>query len=114
MLSTLYKKKLDDLLYLCRKNLPECNEKMITDAFKFSLNAHKLDKRASGEPYIIHPVEVATIVAKEIPLDDKTVAAALLHDVVEDTKFSFEDLRAEFGREIADIVDGATKIEGMF
>ncbi|HEY3251453.1 MAG TPA: bifunctional (p)ppGpp synthetase/guanosine-3',5'-bis(diphosphate) 3'-pyrophosphohydrolase [Ignavibacteria bacterium] len=114
MLSTLYKKKLDDLLYLCRKNLPEYNEKMITDAFKFSLNAHRLDKRASGEPYIVHPFEVASIIAREIPLDDKTVTAALLHDVVEDTKFSYEDVKAEFGEEIAGIVDGATKIEGMF
>lgn len=114
MLSTLYKKKLDDLLAICRKNLGEFNEKLITDAFKFSLNAHKLDKRASGEPFIIHPYEVASIVAKEIPLDDITVAAALLHDVVEDTKFTYEDVKAEFGETIADIVDGATKIEGMF
>ena len=114
MLSTLYKKKLDDLLATCRKNLGEFNEKLITDAFKFSLNAHKLDKRASGEPFIIHPYEVASIVAKEIPLDDITVAAALLHDVVEDTKFTYEDVKAEFGETIADIVDGATKIEGMF
>jgi GTP diphosphokinase / guanosine-3',5'-bis(diphosphate) 3'-diphosphatase len=114
LLSSLYKKKLDDLLYICRKNLVEYNEKLISDAFKFSLNAHKQDKRASGEPYIIHPFEVATIVAQEIPLDDKTVAAALLHDVVEDTKFTIADLKAEFGNEIAEIVDGATKIEGMF
>jgi len=114
LLSTLYKKKLDDLLATCRKNLGEFNEKLITDAFKFSLNAHKLDKRASGEPFIIHPYEVASIVAKEIPLDDITVAAALLHDVVEDTKFTYEDVKAEFGETIADIVDGATKIEGMF
>lgn len=114
MLSTLYKKKLDDLLSLCRKNLGEFNEKLITDAFKFSLNAHRMDKRASGEPFIIHPYEVASIVAKEIPLDDITVASALLHDVVEDTKFTYEDVKAEFGETIADIVDGATKIEGMF
>ena len=114
MLSTLYKKKLEDLLAICRKNLGEFNEKLITDAFKFSLNAHKLDKRASGEPFIVHPYEVASIVAKEIPLDDITVAAALLHDVVEDTKFTYEDVKAEFGEIIADIVDGATKIEGMF
>ncbi len=114
MLSTLYKKKLEDLLAICRKNLGEFTEKLITDAFKFSLNAHKLDKRASGEPFIVHPYEVASIVAKEIPLDDITVAAALLHDVVEDTKFTYEDVKAEFGEIIADIVDGATKIEGMF
>jgi guanosine-3',5'-bis(diphosphate) 3'-pyrophosphohydrolase len=114
LLSTLYKKKLDDLLTICRKNLGEFNEKLITDAFKFSLNAHRLDKRASGEPFITHPYEVASIIAKEIPLDDITVASALLHDVVEDTKFTIADVNAEFGETIADIVDGATKIEGMF
>jgi GTP pyrophosphokinase len=64
MLSTLYKKKLDDLLAVCRNNLAECNEKLITDAFRFSLNAHRLDKRASGEPFIIHPYEVASIMQK--------------------------------------------------
>ena len=114
MLSTLYKKKLDELLYNCRKNLVEFDEKLISDAFKFSLNAHRLDKRASGEPFITHPYEVATIIAREIPLDDVTIASGLLHDVVEDTKFTYEDVKAEFGQTIADIVDGATKIEGMF
>lgn len=114
MLSPLYKKKLDDLLNVCRKNLGDFNEKLISDAFKFSLNAHRLDKRASGEPFITHPYEVASIIAREIPLDDITVASALLHDVVEDTKFTIADVKAEFGETIADIVDGATKIEGMF
>jgi RelA/SpoT family (p)ppGpp synthetase len=114
LLSTLNRKKLDDLISLCKKNIADCSEKLITNAFKFSLNAHKLDKRASGEPFIVHPYEVASIIATEMPLDDITVAAALLHDVVEDTKFTYEDLKAEFGQTIADIVDGATKIEGMF
>jgi len=114
MLSTLYKKKLDELLYNCRKNLVEFDEKLISDAFRFSLNAHRLDKRASGEPFITHPFEVATIIATEIPLDDITIAGGLLHDVVEDTKFTYDDVKAEFGQTIADIVDGATKIEGMF
>lgn len=114
MLSMLYKKKLDELIANCRKNVPGFNEKLISDAFKFSLNAHRLDKRASGEPFIMHPYEVATIVAKEIPLDDITVAGALLHDVIEDTKFTYEDLKAEFGTAVADVVEGATKIEGMF
>ena len=114
MLSSLYKKKLDELLAICRKNLAEYNEKLISDAFKFSLNAHRMDKRASGEPFIVHPYEVAAIIAKEIPLDDITVASGLLHDVIEDTKFTYEDVKAEFGETIAEIVDGATKIEGMF
>ena len=114
ILSTLYKKKLDDLLLICKRNLQNFDEKLINDAYRFSLNAHKLDKRASGEPFIVHPYEVASIVAKEIPFDDITVASGLLHDVVEDTKFTYEDVKAEFGQTIADIVDGATKIEGMF
>lgn len=114
MLTTLYRKKLDDLLLNCKRNLLQFDEKLITDAFKFSLNAHRLEKRASGEPFIIHPYEVASIIVKEIPLDSVTVASGLLHDVVEDTEFTYADVKAEFGQSIADIVDGATKIEGMF
>src|SRR5690606_2166219 len=85
-----------------------------TKAFKFSMEAHKNDKRASGEPYFTHPIEVAMIVAKEIPLDDVSIAAALLHDVVEDTAFDIDDIRAEFGDQVAEIVDGATKMDGIF
>src|SRR5438132_1761071 len=114
MLSNLYKKKLDDLLLNCRRNLTAFDEKLISDAFKFSLTAHKLEKRASGEPFITHPYEVANIIVKEIPLDDVSIASGLLHDVIEDTNFTYEDIKAEFGQTIADIVDGATKIEGMF
>jgi len=68
--------------------------------------------RASGEPYFSHPFEVALVVAKEIPLDDISVAAALLHDVVEETPYDLKAVRAEFGNEIAEIVDGVTKISG--
>lgn len=114
ILSTLYKKKLDELLLSCRRNLSEFDENLITNAYKFSINAHKLEKRASGEPFVVHPYEVASIIAKEIPLDDITVASGLLHDVIEDTKFTYQDVKEEFGQTIADIVDGATKIEGMF
>jgi RelA/SpoT family (p)ppGpp synthetase len=78
------------------------------------VQAHKLDRRVSGEPYYTHPANVALIVIREIPLDDVSVVAALLHDVVEDTSFSLKDLRAEFGAEVADIVDGATKISDVF
>jgi len=116
MLSTLYKKKLDELLAVCHKNIPanQLNDKLISQAFQFSLEAHKNDKRASGEAYFSHPYEVATIIAKEIALDDVSVAAALLHDVVEDTKFTLKDIRLEFGEKVAEIVDGATKIDGIF
>lgn len=114
MVNSQYKKKLDDLLAICRKNLRSVDENLITNAFNMSLEAHKHDLRASGEPYFIHPYEVAMIVAKEIPLDDVSVAVALLHDVVEDTKFDLKDIRAEFGDNVAEIVDGATKITDIF
>ncbi|HTP80307.1 MAG TPA: bifunctional (p)ppGpp synthetase/guanosine-3',5'-bis(diphosphate) 3'-pyrophosphohydrolase [Bacteroidota bacterium] len=109
-----YRKKLDDLLAVCRKNLHSVDEDLITRAFSMSLEAHKHDLRASGEPYFLHPYEVAMVVANEIPLDDISVASALLHDVVEDTRFELKDIRAEFGETIADIVDGATKITDIF
>lgn len=116
MYSTFYKKKLDELLYYAHRNLPVSltNDKLITRAFKFAYEAHKNDKRASGEPFISHPYDVALILAKEIPLDSVSIAAALLHDVVEDTEFTIKDIKAEFGDEVAEIVDGATKIQGMF
>jgi guanosine-3',5'-bis(diphosphate) 3'-pyrophosphohydrolase len=109
-----YKKKLDDLLAVCRKNLHSVDEDLLTRAFTMGLEAHKHNIRASGEPYFHHPYEVALVVAKEIPLDDISVASALLHDVVEDTEVELKDIRAEFGDTIADIVDGATKITDIF
>ncbi len=114
MVQAKYKKKLDDLLAICRKNLRSVDEDLITRAFELSLDAHKHDIRASGEPYFYHPYEVATVVAKEIALDDVSVACALLHDVAEDTEFGIKDIREEFGDTIADIVDGATKITDIF
>ena len=114
MVQAKYKKKLDDLLAICRKNLRSVNEDLITRAFELSLEAHKHDIRASGEPYFYHPYEVATVVAKEIALDDVSVACALLHDVAEDTDFGIKDIRQEFGDTIADIVDGTTKITDIF
>jgi RelA/SpoT family (p)ppGpp synthetase len=114
MVEERYKKKLDDLITACRKNLRTVDEDLITRAFTMSFEAHKHDLRASGEPYFHHPYEVAMIVAKEIPLDDVSVASALLHDVVEDTKFDLDDIRAEFGDTVAEIVDGSTKITDTF
>ena len=114
MISDQYKRRLDDLLFACRNNLRTVDENLIAKAFSMALEAHKHDLRASGEPYFNHPYQVAMIVAREIPLDDISVASALLHDVVEDTKFSLDDVRAEFGDSVADIVDGATKITDIF
>jgi GTP diphosphokinase / guanosine-3',5'-bis(diphosphate) 3'-diphosphatase len=110
----LYKKKLDDLLTVCRKNLRSVNEDLIRRAFEFSMEAHRNDIRASGDPFFNHPYEVAMVVAREIPLDDVSVASALLHDVVEDTDFTIKDIRQEFDDTIAEIVDGATKISDIF
>ncbi len=109
-----YKKMLDELLDACKQHLPHVNEALITKAFEFCLEAHKNDLRASGEPYFTHPYEVALIVAQEIPLDDITIVSTLLHDVVEDTEFNLEILSKEFGKEVAEIVDGVTKISGIF
>ena len=110
----IFRKKYDDLIAVCRKNLRSVDEDLIRHAFEFSLKAHKNDMRASGEPFFNHPYEVAMVVAKEIPLDDVSVASALLHDVAEDTDYEIKDIRAEFGDTIADIVDGATKISDIF
>ncbi|MES2767373.1 MAG: bifunctional (p)ppGpp synthetase/guanosine-3',5'-bis(diphosphate) 3'-pyrophosphohydrolase, partial [Bacteroidota bacterium] len=105
---------LDLLIAECKANLPRVDENLIRKAFHFCVEAHKKDVRASGEPYYTHPLEVARIVIDEIPLDGASVIAALLHDVVEDTEYSLKDIRAEFGATVADIVDGATKINDIF
>jgi RelA/SpoT family (p)ppGpp synthetase len=109
-----HEKMLEDLLTKCRQQLPSVNEVMVAKALEFSIEAHKNDLRASGEPYFTHPYEVAMIVASEFPLDDITVISALLHDVIEDTDFNLELIAKEFGKEIAEIVDGVTKISGIF
>lgn len=109
-----YQAKLKKLLEVCEQNLKNCNKELITRAYWFSYNAHKDNYRASGEPYFNHPYEVAMIVANEIPLDDISVASALLHDIVEDTSFTLDDIKEEFGDKIATIVDGLTKIQGIF
>jgi len=85
---------------------------IIDKAFKFARDAHKGIRRRSGEPYIMHPIAVATIVIQEIGLGSTSISAALLHDVVEDTDYTVEDIDAQFGTKIARIVDGLTKISG--
>lgn len=85
---------------------------IIEKAFKFACEAHKGVRRRSGEPYIMHPITVAQIVSQEIGLGSTSICAALLHDVVEDTEYTTEDIEAMFGKKIAQIVDGLTKISG--
>ena len=85
---------------------------IITRAYKFAKEAHKGVRRQSGEPYILHPIAVAKIASQEIGLGSTSICAALLHDVVEDTDYTIEDLEQHFGKKIAQIVAGLTKISG--
>jgi len=84
---------------------------IVRKSFEFANQAHKNVRRRSGEPYILHPIEVAKIVVLEIGLGHKSICAALLHDVVEDTGYTVEDIRSLFGDKIASLVDGLTKIK---
>ncbi len=106
--------RFERLLALCRDHLPSVDEDLIRRAFRLAYWAHRDHKRATGEPYIIHPLEVAEIVARDIGFDDVTVAAAFLHDVVEDTEIKLDFIREEFGETMATIIDGVTKISGVF
>ncbi|NUQ80501.1 MAG: bifunctional (p)ppGpp synthetase/guanosine-3',5'-bis(diphosphate) 3'-pyrophosphohydrolase [Bacteroidetes bacterium] len=106
--------QLKNLLDVCHRNLKSVDDNMIRKAYHFSLQAHQNIKRASGEPYFVHPLAVATILAEELILDDISVAAALLHDILEDTDYDFDTMVAEFGPTVANLVDGATKITDMF
>lgn len=105
----------DELLERC---VPICKSEgdyeRIRQAFYFANEAHKGVKRHSGEPYITHPLSVARIVVVEIGLGVKSVMAALLHDVVEDTDYTVEDIEHHFGAKVASMVDGLTKLEGAF
>jgi GTP pyrophosphokinase len=99
-------------------NLLRCNKpgdrELIDKAFKVANEAHWNMRRKSGEPYIIHPIAVAKIVNQEIGLGAKSIATALLHDVVEDTDFSLDDVKRGFGLKIASLIDGLTKISGTY
>lgn len=105
---------LDQLIESCHANLPSVDEDLILRAFRLSYWAHRNDTRATGEPFIVHPLAVARIFVEQIGFDDVGVAVALLHDVVEDTSFSLEFIRESFGETIATIIDGLTKISGAF
>ena len=100
----------DDLIKSLRKGTTEESVKMIRRAFEFAREAHQGVRRKSGEPYILHPLAVAKIAVKEIGLGTKSAVAALLHDVVEDTDYTVEDIANLFGPKIASLVDGLTKI----
>jgi guanosine-3',5'-bis(diphosphate) 3'-pyrophosphohydrolase len=99
----------DELLAAVSQYNPEVDKELVARAFRYAAEHHEGQKRRSGEEFVRHPWEVAKICA-ELHLDEQTVAAALLHDVVEDTGAELEDLRAEFGDEIAQLVEGVTKL----
>ncbi len=104
----------DDLLASCFRCQSEEDIKLVRKAFNLANEAHKGVKRKSGEPYILHPIAVAKIVSTEIGLGPKAVACALLHDVVEDTEYTVEDIEKLFDKKIAQIIDGLTKISEVF
>ena len=108
------KQDLNQLLDECREFIGDVDEKQIEKAFKLCYLSHDGMTRASGEPYYYHPVEVAKIVAREINIDEISVIAALLHDTVEDTSVTLSDIEYWFGKEVAVIINGVTKIEGVF
>jgi GTP pyrophosphokinase len=101
------------LLKVSYRTLTDEDKKLIRSAFEVSLDAHKDQRRKSGEAYIFHPLAVATIVAEQIGLDATSIAAALLHDVVEDTEYTIADIEQMFGEAVAKIVDGLTKISSL-
>ena len=101
------------LLRISYRMLSKEDKKLIRQAFEVAVDAHKEQRRKSGEAYIFHPIAVAKIVASEIGMDATSIAAALLHDVVEDTTYTSEDIEKMFGETIARIVDGLTKISSL-
>lgn len=102
-----------ELLKISYRILTSDDKKMIRKAFEIAVDAHKDQRRNSGEAYIFHPIAVAKIVASEIGLDATSITAALLHDVVEDTAYSLDDIEQMFGETVAKIVDGLTKISSL-
>lgn len=102
------------LLRSLRKNVSPQEKKMVREAFELAMESHKDMRRKSGEPYVLHPIAVAKIVSEEMGLDATSVICALLHDTVEDTEVTLEEIERTFNKEIAKIVDGLTKISGVF
>lgn len=106
-------KEYKELLRISYQMLTDEDKKLIRLAFDTAVEAHKDQRRKSGEAYIFHPIAVAKIVASEIGLDATSIAAALLHDVIEDTIFTYDDMEQKFGTTVAKIVEGLTKISSL-
>ena len=101
------------LLKACKRRMDKGDKEIIRKAFELSMDAHKEMRRKSGEPYIFHPIAVAHICAEEIGLGTTSIVCALLHDVVEDTEISLQEIEGMFGSKVAKIIDGLTKISGV-
>jgi GTP pyrophosphokinase len=102
------------LLRDCRESISKEDKKLIRKAFNLSVDAHKDMRRKSGEPYIYHPIDVARIAVKDIGLGTTSIVCALLHDVVEDTDYTLEDIERLFGSKVARIINGLTKISDVY
>ena len=102
----------EDLIDLVRNYNPGTNAALIRDAYAYGMAMHEGQKRSSGEPYFSHPVEVAAILTEQ-QLDDATLVTALLHDTIEDTKSTYSEVAARFGDEVAQLVDGVTKLTNL-
>jgi GTP pyrophosphokinase len=103
-----------NLLKACKRRLEKGDKQLIRKAFNVALEAHKNMRRKTGEPYIYHPIAVAQICAEEIGLGTTSVVCALLHDTVEDTDITLDDVKGMFGERVSKIIDGLTKISGVF
>ncbi|WP_270087017.1 RelA/SpoT family protein [Sphingobacterium sp. SYP-B4668] len=108
------RKRYRDLLRACKPTLQRGDKQEIRKAFDLALESHKEMRRKSGEPYIFHPIAVAKIAADEIGLGTTSIVCALLHDVVEDTAITLTEIEEQFGKKVARIIDGLTKISGIF
>lgn len=107
-------KEYRNLLRSLKETITTSERKQLRLAFEMALEAHKDMRRKSGEPYIIHPLQVAQIVVKEMGLNATAAICAILHDVVEDTELTLDDIKREFGGKVAKIIDGLTKVSGVF
>ena len=101
-----------DLVERVRKYNPTVNEDLLNRAYVYAMKAHGAQKRASGDPYFSHPLEVAAILT-DLKLDDATIVAAVLHDTIEDTGTTREEIDQLFGHEIGALVDGLTKLKKL-
>lgn len=113
-LNNVQQSTLNELLELCHNRLEDTDDELVTRAFKLCFKSHEGVSRASGEPFYLHPVEVAKIMADEFNIDDESVVAALLHDTVEDTNVTLDIIEELFGSTVRHLIDGVTKITGVF